>query len=346
LGVSGESRTQGQLLMKVTVAICTWNRARLLDQTLSEMRKLFIPSGVDWEVLIVNNNCTDDTDDVISRYKHDLPVRRLFEPKPGLSNARNRAQDEADGGVILWTDDDVLVDQGWLAAVSGAAARYPQAAGFGGPVDPWFPVAPDPDLLAAFPCVRRGFCGVDHRIPEGPLGPDRGFVGANMAFRYDWIAGLKFNPNLGAAPHPAASESGINHGSGEESEFIDRLRGRGGELIWVPDMRVRHYVDPSRLTLSYLSDHLYEGGRHYIRHRGIPVGRCVLGVPVWVWRKWFGGLTNHHVNKLFGRRVAALSSMGHVWFHGGMIAGCWEQACRAAGQHPAPPNGVARSHQQ
>jgi len=75
----------------ITVAICTWNRARLLDQTLNHMRNLQIPPDVDWELLVVNNNCTDQTDTVIERYEGDLPIRRLFEARPGLSHARNRA---------------------------------------------------------------------------------------------------------------------------------------------------------------------------------------------------------------------------------------------------------------
>jgi hypothetical protein len=53
--------------MHVTVAICTWNRAGLLAQTLEQMRQLVIPPGVTWELIVVNNNCTDDTDQVIAR---------------------------------------------------------------------------------------------------------------------------------------------------------------------------------------------------------------------------------------------------------------------------------------
>ena len=63
----------------ITVAICTWNRAQLLDQTLTEMRKLRIPPGIEWELLVVNNNCTDDTDGVLDRHEGRLPIRRLFE---------------------------------------------------------------------------------------------------------------------------------------------------------------------------------------------------------------------------------------------------------------------------
>ena len=74
------------------------------------MRKLQIPDGVDWELLVVNNNCTDKTDEVIARHSEVLPLRRLLELKPGLSNARNCAVEAAQGQLLIWTDDDVLVD--------------------------------------------------------------------------------------------------------------------------------------------------------------------------------------------------------------------------------------------
>ena len=104
--------------MLVTVAICTWNRAALLDQTLARMRALSIPTGTEWELLVVNNNCTDHTDSVIAKHTGALPIRRIAEPTPGLSFARNAALAAAKGEHLLWTDDDVL-------AVLLAGARSP-----------------------------------------------------------------------------------------------------------------------------------------------------------------------------------------------------------------------------
>ena len=53
--------------VSITTAICTWNRSKSLRATLTSLQQLIIPPGIDWEVLIVNNNCTDDTDDVIEK---------------------------------------------------------------------------------------------------------------------------------------------------------------------------------------------------------------------------------------------------------------------------------------
>ena len=50
--------------MDATIAICTWNRSDLLDKTLARMRELEIPPGTTWEIVVVNNRCTDNTDEV------------------------------------------------------------------------------------------------------------------------------------------------------------------------------------------------------------------------------------------------------------------------------------------
>ena len=118
--------------MLVTVAICTLNRAESLRRTLDSLVAMHLLTGFSWEVLVVNNNCTDHTDDVIKDFTDRLPVRRLFEPQQGQSRARNCAIDAAKGDYIVWTDDDVVVDPGWLIAYVDAFRRWPNAAVFGG----------------------------------------------------------------------------------------------------------------------------------------------------------------------------------------------------------------------
>ncbi len=107
--------------MSTTIAICTYNRSSLLDKTFAQLRHLDVAGCGEWEILVVNNNCSDDTDAVIQRHSDVLPLRRLSEPRPGKSYAANLAVQEARGDVILWIDDDVLVDPGWLGAYVRAA---------------------------------------------------------------------------------------------------------------------------------------------------------------------------------------------------------------------------------
>src|SRR6266852_3488848 len=132
--------------MQITIAICTWNRADLLRQTLEGMTRLLIPPEIDWELVVVNNNSTDATATVISEAANRLPIHGRFEPRQGKSHALNLAASEARGEYIVWTDDDVLVDQHWLAEYVAAFQRWPDASFFGGPIEPWL-AAPSPVWL-------------------------------------------------------------------------------------------------------------------------------------------------------------------------------------------------------
>ena len=107
--------------MKVTVLICTWNRAGYLDHCRGAMRMLEIPAALQWELLVANNNSTDNTDQIIARHAEWLPIGRLFEPKAGKSHAANLGIHHATGELIICTDDDVLVSPGWLSAYLAAA---------------------------------------------------------------------------------------------------------------------------------------------------------------------------------------------------------------------------------
>src|SRR5216683_1099769 len=122
--------------MLLTVAICTLNRAESLRRTLDSLAAMGVPCHLGWEVVVVNNNCTDHTDEVINAFNDRLPIHREFEPQRGHSRARNRAVEAAKGDYIVWTDDDVVVDPGWLAAYAEAFRRWPEAAVFGGRITP------------------------------------------------------------------------------------------------------------------------------------------------------------------------------------------------------------------
>ena len=101
--------------LDVTVIICTRNRALQLASVLDSACKLIVPPGLTWEFVVVDNGSADGTADVVTRYVDRLPIRCVREETPGLSNARNRGVEAANGEYICWTDDDVVIDPEWLA---------------------------------------------------------------------------------------------------------------------------------------------------------------------------------------------------------------------------------------
>jgi glucosyl-dolichyl phosphate glucuronosyltransferase len=263
----------------VTVAICTWNRAKLLDQTLQRMQELHIPPGDTWELLIVNNNCTDETEAIVEKHSTRLPLRRLLEKQQGHANARNCALTHTRGELLLWTDDDVCVDRGWLAAYVEAAKNYPDAGYYGGPVEPWFEASPPKwvsrnlDLLQGPFALRE--LGPDTRQLVGQETP----FGANMGFRTAELKGFEFDRRLGRV--------GDGMLSGDETSLIDRLKAAGRTGIWVGPARVRHFIPATRMTVEYIWKFFHGLGRTRQvlspYNRGVPL----LGSsPRWIWRRY------------------------------------------------------------
>jgi glycosyltransferase involved in cell wall biosynthesis len=262
--------------MKITVAICTWNRANLLDKTLTGLHRLHIPNGVEWEVLVVNNNSTDNTDQVIVRHAQVLPIRRIFEPRQGHSNARNRAIESAKGDLLLWTDDDVLVDSNWLTEYIRAANTYPEAAFFGGRIDPWFESSPPPWIERNLQWLRGPYAIAQLGDDIRPLMERELPNGANMAFRTNLLQNIRFNPMLGRV--------GSDLLSADDHDVCKRFCIQGFWGLWVGSARVQHYIPRERLTMTYIQRWFYGAGRTDVRLKRVAEGTMLCGVPRWVLR--------------------------------------------------------------
>ena len=232
----------------VSVVVCTRNRGAMLSDLLDSMLHLLIPPHLRWELVIVDNGSTDEAARVLSRYKGLLPVRRVEESLPGLSHARNRGVREARGRYICWTDDDVLVDRGWLAAYAEAFARHPEAAIFGGRILPQI----DPPTPRWF--SRCSHCWpitsiLAHRDMGEDVVPIRGKGepipwGANFAVRTAEQRRFGYDPALGVSP--------LHRRVGEERDVLSRIMAAGGTGWWVPDCKVRHRIPHARQSLGYI----------------------------------------------------------------------------------------------
>lgn len=259
--------------MQVTVAICTWNRAKLLDQTLAQLGKLRIPDGVEWELLVVDNSSTDDTDSVLSKHVDKLPLRRLFEPKQGHSHARNCAIEVARGELLLWTDDDVLVESDWLSAYVKAAAKWPEAEYFGGPIEPWFETEPPRWLQKHFARVQGAYAVRDYGEKSREFTAKEYPLGANMAFRTETLRRYPFRTDLG--------RRGNSLVSGDEVDVLQRMRADGRIGMWVNDARVKHFIPKQRLNADFLWRLNYGGGKSYVRMKGRRDVPMIAGAPRW-----------------------------------------------------------------
>jgi glycosyltransferase involved in cell wall biosynthesis len=259
--------------MFITVAICTFNRAESLRRTIASVMAMQVPSDVVWEILIVNNNSTDHTDDVISEYVGRLPVRREFEPRAGKCNAQNRAITIAKGDYILWIDDDVLVDAGWLTAYVEAFRCRPEAAVFGGriipryeaPVEKW--VIDSEAVLGSGPYSIRDFG--DQVYPLSAEDEAHYPYGANWAIRAAEQRAFRYDPDLGPV--------GDRYRTHEEYDVIQRVLGSGATGYWIPEAMVEHCIGRNRQTVRYIAGY-YESWGETLASR---TAAATVAEPFW-----------------------------------------------------------------
>jgi len=193
---------------------------------------------------------------VVESFKETLPVRYLFEPVQGLSAARNRALQEFKGDLLVFTDDDVVLDDSWLAAYAREVQRFPEAGYFGGRILPlWNNDRPnwlvDPSLsLISGLLVHYDLGEQCRRYDRGDPLP----FGANFALRRSVTDVLE----------PFRLDLGVNGGSagrGEEAEYLGRARLSGASGAYLGSAVCYHGQDPKRFRINYMYRYGIEKGR-------------------------------------------------------------------------------------
>jgi cellulose synthase/poly-beta-1,6-N-acetylglucosamine synthase-like glycosyltransferase len=277
--------------MLISVILSTWNRASLLRQTLEGMTKLSAPEDASWELVVVDNNCTDSTPAVIGEFSSLLPLRAISEPTPGLSNGRNAGVAAATGDYVVVTDDDVLVCPDWLRAYATAFTTYSDAAVFGGPIIPWFSV-PRPDwLVRCMSEVANVYASLQPNVGQVPLGNGLLPFGPNMAFRRDVLGDRPFSPELGRV--------GRGMLACEETFLIRDLFARGFSGRWVPDAKLQHYVREEQLTTEYIRRWNKGYGATMARLDSERPEKLLFGSPRWMWRDLLTAECRYRIKKLF-----------------------------------------------
>ena len=283
--------------MLVTVAICTRNRAASLARTLSSIEQSR-RVACDWELLIVDNGSTDDTAAVVAAFEGRLPIRMQAESRPGASNARNAAASNAAGQYMVWTDDDVVVDPGWLVAYLESFREWPSDDLFAGrilpvlepPVTDWFEKAAS--------CIHFVLAIRDMGEVAIPLSTAIEHVPytANCAVRTDVQRLFPFDPRRGP---------GTKY-FGDETTAFKAMMTAGHSGRWVPQSNVQHMISSNRQTVEYVTwwyetlgrTLVWEGAETY-------TGAGLLGVPRWLWRRAITGE--------LAFRMARLTSPPEVW---------------------------------
>jgi glycosyltransferase involved in cell wall biosynthesis len=244
--------------MHISVIICTYNRSKLLKNSLGSLQKLNIPEDLSFELIVVDNNSTDDTQEVVKSFlpESKMKKRYVFEACQGLSNARNRGIKETESDILVFTDDDMEFDPNWLLEISSVFKKY-DCICVAGKIIPKWPQGKPPWLIDDGPYQIPSFDGrfdlgnLEHEIKK-PL------FGGNMAFKRTAFKEYGFfRTDLG--------RSGNTFLSNEETEFCNRLFAAGEKIVYSPNAKVYHLLNNSHGTKSYYLKRMFSYGKSNIR---------------------------------------------------------------------------------
>lgn len=292
----------GEECPQVSVVISTYNRGALLESALRSVLAQQEPATPLFELIAVDNNSADGTREIIEHVAAmDERVRYVFEPRQGLSYARNAGILAARAPFIAFTDDDVRAEADWVAAVVRAFDEHPDADVVGGRVLPLWP--------SAAPAWLTG----DHWAPlalvdhgEAPIAITSSrpiaLIGANVAFRrgvFDAVGlfGTDFQ----------RVKDGI--GSLEDHEFLLRLMRTGRHGVYDPRIVVHAEIQPNRMERAYHRRwHTGHGHFHALlrseQMESTSLGR-LFGVPAHLYRQALGDVFGWARATMAGRRSAA-----------------------------------------
>jgi GT2 family glycosyltransferase len=227
-------------MLDLLVILSSHNRSESLRRTLESFARAD-RRGLNIQVLVVDNNSTDSTRAVVERFADRLPVRYLFEPQAGKSKALNRALSVREPAhCVMFTDDDVEVEEGALRNILQAMERWPAHSVFGGRVIMAWPTDTVPGWARTLYEQQKAFPHLDFGDVEGLFPAGRYPIGPNFWVRGEALTDcLRFDERIG--PPPARPIMG------EDTSFLISLEKAGHSIIYVPDVTVHHHLQPEYL---------------------------------------------------------------------------------------------------
>lgn len=238
----------------ISVIICTYNRDKYIYNVLNSLAENTLPHDR-YEIVLVDNNCTDNTRGECDRFVQDYPdvqFRYFVETNQGLSHARNRGIKESAGDTLVYVDDDALVNNGYLKAYADFFEQHPDIDAAGGPIIPKYETE-EPAWMNHFTkSLITGYKYLGDSIREFPKNDFPG--GGNAAYHASVFekVGL-FNVELG--------RKGDSLVGAEEKDIFDKMTSQGMRFFYIPDAILYHLIPEKKLTKDYFDRLTYSIGK-------------------------------------------------------------------------------------
>lgn len=242
--MSGMNQRRG-----VSVVLCCHDSARYIVSTVSSLCRQAVPPGEEYELVLVDNRCTDDTVERARKAWDDRlgELRVVEESETGLAHARRTGVRAARFDKILFVDDDNILSPRWIEGLCAVFNRNPTVGVMGGYSEPQLPTKGYPDWFLRYQRVYA--CGPQAPKPGIlPFRKKRFLYGAGLGFRAEPIKEVIDGP----LPLYLVGRTGMRFLRGDDTEMCLRTVLLGWDIYYDPGLRIRHNLSPERLTWSHV----------------------------------------------------------------------------------------------
>lgn len=308
----------GGATVDVSVVVSTYNRAPQLAECLQALGAQIVPTSVAWEVVVVDNNCTDDTPAVVerSRAAAPMPIRYVLERRQGVAFGRNTGVAHARGRILAFTDDDVMPPAEWIATILSLLHEH-DADILGGRVMPRWG-APVPAWISQW-LEERNY----RHTHLGILAhPEATLLKRETAYPPIWTANAamarRVFAELGGFDTRLGRVKGKLYG-GEDTDLVRRGVVRGLRVVYDPRLMVWHRIPPERMTRRHFRRLRFDDAEGEGLQVSPPTTRALLGVRFYTYRRVAWNLTawlraaGLRRRDAFARELALHSALGQLW---------------------------------
>ncbi|HLP58987.1 MAG TPA: glycosyltransferase [Candidatus Deferrimicrobium sp.] len=245
----------------VSVVVCCYNSAGVIIPTIKSLSVQHVPPGAAYEVILVDNNCTDDTVPLAQNAWNNpaIPLRIVKEPQPGLIYARKTGVFQAGYQILLFVDDDNILEPDWIERLVEMYSQWPDVGAIGGYNEPLFDGEEEGEWNR--PAWFKEFSSIYACTPKntnpGVSVFKQTLFGAGLSVRTQAVRDLFASP----LPLFLVGRTQDTLHRGDDSEICLRLGLMGWKLWYEKNLKLKHYILRHRVNWDYVLQ-ARKGGGH------------------------------------------------------------------------------------